>query len=184
MFIATFFSHEKRGVASSVFTLAIYWGSGLATASILGVIFLGWRVTFFLFGGVGLVVTLIAIPFVGEADRETVLAHSSKYGLCADLPELWKNKTLVLVLIAFTIRFMAGFSRGFFEPLVFAANYPSMMLYYAILNMVILIVAPVPGFFLASRYADREEQNRPKVRPMIVAISLVIPAVLFPVMYW
>jgi hypothetical protein len=101
-----------------------------------------------------------------------------------DLKELFKNKSLVIVIIAFTIRFMAGYSRGFFEPMVFHYNYPDKTLEYAIANTIILILAPLPGFFYVSKYTDQKEKTDARVRPFITSITLLIPVIFFPIMYY
>jgi hypothetical protein len=95
-----------------------------------------------------------------------------------------KNRSLVIVLIAFTIRFMAGYCRGFFEPIIFAMNYPNMTLEYALANMAILVIAPIPGFFAISRYTDKREKTMPSVRPLLTAGTLITTSIVFPVMYW
>jgi MFS family permease len=76
MFIASFFAQDRRAMASSVFTLSIYFGSAIAAVSIVSVMGIGWRATFLLFGGVGFVLTLLSIPLISEARREAILEQA------------------------------------------------------------------------------------------------------------
>ena len=69
MFIATFFTHDQRGTANTIFLLSIFIGSALAATSILIVPALGWQGTFFAFGAVGLVVTIICSFFLLDPQK-------------------------------------------------------------------------------------------------------------------
>ena len=68
--------------------------------------------------------------------------------------------------------------------MVFKYNYPDYQVIYSATTAVILVCAPIPGFFIAARYTDSKEATNPKIRPLIVAITLLIAVVFFPVMYY
>ena len=68
--------------------------------------------------------------------------------------------------------------------MVFAYNYPDYKVIYSAATAGILILAPIPGFFIVARYTDKKEATDPKIRPFIVAITLLIAVVFFPVMYY
>jgi len=62
--IADLFHPEKRGTANSVFNLGIYFGGALSSLSTLMFLGIGWRTSFMIIGGIGVVfgfVTLLVV---------------------------------------------------------------------------------------------------------------------------
>ena len=99
-----------------------------------------------------------------------------------DIKELCKNTTLILLISLMTIRLAVGFARGFFEPLAFYALYPDQFFIYTIMNAVFLVLCPIPGYLVSGRLTDRWERKQTWIRPLIVAISMIWTAVLYPIM--
>jgi hypothetical protein len=79
---------------------------------------------------------------------------------------------------------MCGFARGFFEPLALMAMYPSEKLAFSIAFTCIFMICPVPTFLWVAKYTDRKEKDNPKIRPLIVGMSLLCTSILFPIMYF
>jgi len=100
------------------------------------------------------------------------------------LKELVKNRTLVLAIAGITVRFVAGFSRGFFEAIVFLNNYPDDKIAFSAAAAVCLILGPAPGFFWVATYTDKHEKSNPEIRPKIISITCLATIPLFPIMYY
>jgi hypothetical protein len=85
-----------------------------------------------------------------------------------DLRELFKNRTIIIVLITLTIRFAVGFARGFFEPIAWHILYPDQYATYATMNGLALLICPIPGYLLIGKFTDMHEKDRPYIRPLII----------------
>ena len=85
-------------------------------------------------------------------------------------------------MIIYLIRLSAGFARGFFEPLAFAVLYPESFTTYAVFNFLTLVICPIPGYLLLSRYTDMQEKKFTWIRPAFISVSLITCAIVYPIM--
>ena len=168
--LAYYFPPEKRGAASGVLFLAVYWGSGLSALTLLLARGVGWRLTFVIVASIGALICggmALLLPDVTiQAYRNTVV----KRPFTKDLKDLCKSRTLVITLAALFFRYFAGFGRGFFEGLYFAAAFPSDKVTFTVLYFIFLILAPL-SLYVGGWFSDRKEATYPVWRPLICSVT-------------
>lgn len=67
--IADYFPPEKRTTANAIFGLGIFFGSSLASITIIMIGSIGWRKTYFVIGCLGVIFGLIALTCIKEPKR-------------------------------------------------------------------------------------------------------------------
>lgn len=180
--MAYYFPPEKRGAASGVLFVAVYWGSALSALTLLLARGVGWRLTFVIVAGAGALVCGGMALLLSNVKLETYQTPVAKRPFKRDLQDLCKSRTLVLTLAALFFRYMAGFGRGFFEGLYFAAAFPSDKVAFTVMYFVFLLLAPL-SLYLGGWFSDKKEATQPAWRPFLCAVTNLAALPFLALMY-
>ena len=119
---------------------------------------------------------------LSDVKLETYKSPVAKRPLSRDLRDLCKSRTLVLTLAALFFRYLAGFGRGFFEGLYFAAAFPSDKVAFTVLYFIFLILAPL-SLYVGGWFSDKKEATQPVWRPLICAVTNLAALPFLALMY-
>ena len=56
--------HNFRGLACGIFLGGIYWGSSIASLTLIMANNIGWRLTYVAIGGLGVLLTITMVPLI------------------------------------------------------------------------------------------------------------------------
>jgi MFS family permease len=174
--IGLYFPPGSRGYAQGIYFISIYVGSALSSLTLVTSAGIGWRFTYIGFGAVGVVASIVIGVFwpeyeFNEADRAAI-ENSRKQQLFKEFKTLLcTNKTLNITVLAFAVRYSAGFSRGFFEAIYFTKQFPDQESTYSFIVFGAILAAPL-GPVLGGYFSDVKEQINPKWRPYICRYCL------------
>mmetsp|Transcript_17686 Transcript_17686/g.31802 ORF Transcript_17686/g.31802 Transcript_17686/m.31802 type:complete len:470 (+) Transcript_17686:4626-6035(+) len=186
--IALYFPPGQRGYATGFYLFSNYIGNSLIflLRPVLGAI--GWRHTYFLLGGTGLVFSLVIGLFLWteyefmEEDYEAA-TRLKENKLCADFWHLLRtNRTLSLTMVAFSMRTAAGYVRSFFDTIYFNAQFPSKKDDYSYITFgatIFTASGPVIGGYLS----DCAEKYSKKWRPFLCSLASFLAVGLYVLMY-
>lgn len=185
--IADAFPPGKRAEANGIYAFGVYVGGGLGSLSIAMAIAIGWRATCYFVGGLGFVLALILFATVGEPARQsgTPTAPVRKMTATAALKASVSSPLLILLMLAGSVRFMAGFALGGYLTVFYSTAYPDYNELYSYLNASVISVGGAASSYLGGMVADKwaasGEQRAYMIVPALGAL-LSFPA-LFAALY-
>lgn len=178
--IADYVSSRRRAMAMSVFYMAIPVGAALGY--VLGGFFgsrIGWRHTFLLVGGPGLLLALLAL-FIHEPKRPAPAATESRTGMdflaqCRD--HLFRNPVWIRLTVAYTLYTFAMGGMAFWMPSFLVRGKGFSVEDSGVLFGVLTVITGVGGTFTGGWLADAMQRRRPDgyVRMSWITIALSLP---------
>jgi len=122
--ISDMYPPEKRASALSLFMLGVPV-SALVGSSIVGAIAAshGWRATFFVIGGIGLVIALLAFLLMREPARQDVAEQHARIGLKQLLAILFGDRCVRHIVLGMAIISLGMFGVNTFLPAFLSRNY-------------------------------------------------------------
>lgn len=154
--IAESFSGEGNATANAVYSSGVYLGGAIASLSILLDERFGWRQTFLIAGGIGLVVAVAAAFFLRDPReiRQVVLEKDEDKSRDADahawsmqqsleaVKTVLSSRFILLLYLASAIRFLAGYGIGVWIAPFFREEYPGMAV--SVVSVSTSVSVPVP----------------------------------------
>jgi len=174
--VALYFPPLMRGIAYGLFIVSVYLGSSLASLTLILADLVGWRAAFIIVGAFGGISSVILCLFIKDEknileEEDGFIEKKQKTGVKEDFKELFKNKTLIITIIATFFRYTSGFARGFYEALYYTEEFPNDKIAFAVVNATATALVPI-SLITAGRVSDlKEKDDKPKWRPLICAFT-------------
>lgn len=93
------------------------------------------------------------------------------------------NKCFNLFIIASTLRFIGGYSIGFWSPTFFQKKYPDYTEQYAFLNAFVVVVGGLTSSYLGGFVSDKYENSYPRIKGYISGFGALVSCVFIVVTY-
>jgi MFS family permease len=174
--LADYFPPAKRATVTSIYSMGIAVGAGLA-AIFGGILYAyGWRNAFFIVGFPGLVFAVFVF-FLREPKRTTQTASEENYS-SADWKKLLSNKSFVLLCVGY-----AFFGLATNNISAWAATYlnrlyeipiPTIGYWLGILTLAAGVPATLSGGVLADKFKQKSKGGRMFYGALLSLISLVL----------
>jgi MFS family permease len=171
--LSDYFPRERLGTALSVFSMGVFFGSGLAL--ILGGLIIGWvgswRLTFLLVGLPGALATLLVLT-IREPERKNLLqGKRSRLSLAEVLAQIrlrWQS--VAGICLAFAFQAMCNYSQQAWLPTYFARAHGWSPRQAGLTLGVISLATGLLGAYLGGVLCDRWQRNGKTDAPLRVGV--------------
>jgi MFS family permease len=171
--LSDYFPRERLGTALSVFSMGVFFGSGLAL--ILGGLIIGWvgswRLTFLLVGLPGALATLLVLT-IREPERKNLLqGKRSRLSLAEVLAQIrlrWQS--VAGICLAFAFQAMCNYSQQAWLPTYFARAHGWQPRQAGLTLGVISLGTGLLGAYLGGVLCDRWQRRRKTDAPLRVGV--------------
>ena len=180
--LSDYFPKEKLGRALSIFSMGVFFGSGLAL--ILGGLIIqqvgSWRLTFFIVGLPGILATLLMFT-VKEPERKNLLGgKESKLSFAevfAQVQSRWQS--VAGICLAFAFQAMCNYAQQAWLPTYFARVHGWQPKQAGLTLGVISLVTGLSGAYLGGVLCDRWQRDGKTDAPLRVGVLATVCAGIF-----
>jgi predicted MFS family arabinose efflux permease len=173
--------HPKfRARASAVYTLGLYLGVAMSSLSIIIVGKLGWRNTYRLIAGLSLG-SCLQVLTIQEPKRGRFDDRDQKHTMKANKSNLWRslkvlltNKTFLVLILASSLRFLGGYSIGFWGAKFFQGMYEDKDTQYSLFNMIIYGVIGMSSSYTGGYVSDKLDKRFPMTKGIICGTCVLV----------
>lgn len=161
--IADYFPADRRAEANGIYAFGVYVGGGLSSMSIAMAESVGWRGTCFVITCFGALLAVMVFVTMKEPERKN---DNKKQEVTEDtftfrdsLKEIFSNKLIIILYIASSARFMAGYAIGGYVPSFYGTLFEDYEDTYAYLNAFVVAGGGALSSYIGGRVADRWEKS-------------------------
>jgi MFS family permease len=180
--LSDYFPKERLGTALSIFSMGVFFGSGLAL--IVGGLVIGavgsWRLTFLIVGLPGLLASLLAFT-IKEPTRKNLLGgKASKLSLGEVFEQVrlrWQS--VAGICLAFAFQAMCNYSQQAWLPTYFARAHGWQPRQAGLTLGVISLVTGLLGAYLGGMFCDRWQRGGKTDAPLRVGVLATVCAGVF-----
>jgi MFS family permease len=183
--LSDYFPKERLGTALSVFSMGVFFGSGLAL--IVGGLIIGavgsWRLTFLIVGLPGLLVALLAL-MIKEPQRKNLLlragGEASKLSLAEVIAQVslrWQS--VVGICLAFAFQALCNYAQQAWLPTFFVRVHGWTLRQAGLTLGVISLITGLLGAYLGGVLCDRWQRRGVAEAPLRVGVLATVCAGVF-----
>ena len=174
--LADYFPPSKRATVTSIYSMGIAVGAGLA-AIFGGILYAyGWRNAFFIVGFPGIVFAVLVF-FLREPKRTTQIASEGNYS-SSDWKKLLSNKSFVLLCVGYAFLGLATNNISAWGATYLNRLYeipiPTIGFWLGILTLAAGVPATLFGGVFADRFRRKSKGGRMFYGALLSAVSLVL----------
>jgi MFS family permease len=186
--VADYFPQDKRSTANSILSGANFIGIALSSMTIILIKNIGWRASYCVMGGLGLIgATLAALviknPIRGQFDRvlsakEKMEAEAKKAAkknkpkgfrdFLSQMSEINKNPVCKNIFIAGYLRTMGSMIVTAFVPVFFQKVFPAFKSQYALINAAALTIFGFSSSLIGGMLSDKYEKKSYMTKSRII----------------
>eukprot|EP00297_Palpitomonas_bilix_P008474 CAMPEP_0113893558 /NCGR_PEP_ID=MMETSP0780_2-20120614/16166_1 /TAXON_ID=652834 /ORGANISM="Palpitomonas bilix" /LENGTH=447 /DNA_ID=CAMNT_0000883875 /DNA_START=19 /DNA_END=1362 /DNA_ORIENTATION=- /assembly_acc=CAM_ASM_000599 len=173
--IADYFPKERLATANSVYSFGVYVGGGLASLTTVINSAVGWRVTMYIIGGIGVGVSLWFVLTVKEPPRQKLAAKKEEgQSVLKNIGVVLTDPVLILLTIAASFRFIGGYSLGAFMPRFFQRVHPDQYKLYTEMNAFVVSAGGALSTFLGGVVSDKLGKKDVRVFGFVPAFGALL----------
>jgi sugar phosphate permease len=94
-----------------------------------------------------------------------------------------KNKCFIYFITASTLRFIGGYSIGFWSPSFFQGKYPDESTNYSIANAFVVVVGGLTSSYAGGWVTDKYEDRYPRIKGYISGLGALTSCIFIVVTY-
>jgi MFS family permease len=180
--LSDYFPRERLGTALSIFSMGVFFGSGLAL--ILGGLIIGavgsWRLTFLLVGLPGLLVALLLLTIKEPTRRHLLIGKGSKLSFWEVLAQIklrWQS--VVGICLAFAFQAMCNYAQQAWLPTYFVRAHGWQTRQAGLTLGLLSLVTGLLGAYTGGTLCDRWQSRNKTDAPLRVAVLATISAGVF-----
>jgi MFS family permease len=161
--IADYFPADRRAEANGIYAFGIYVGGGLSSLSIAMAETIGWRGSCFVITCFGALLAVMVFVTLKEPERKNDSkkqeVNDETYSFRDSLKEIFSNNLIIILYIASSARFMAGYAIGGYVPSFYGTVFADYDDTYSYLNAFVVATGGALSSYIGGRAADRWEKS-------------------------